>query len=114
MLSLLSFKKALYLILIIRLFKSLSNIALIARNTIILNRNAINSLIRVVKTMIILTTITIEEMTAIMTIITMIIMMIINSKTKRIAIEEMINLITKNVVAKIETLSNLLTIKGKS
>ena len=37
-----------------------------------------------------------------------------NLKTKRIAIEEMINLIIKNVVAKIETLSNLLTIKKKS
>ena len=41
-------------------------------------------------------------------------MMTINSKTKRIAIEEIINLITKNIAAGIEILSNLLTIKGKS
>ena len=42
-----------------------------------------------------------------------IIMMTINSKTKRIIIEKMINLIIKNVVAKIEILLNPL-IKEKS
>ena len=42
------------------------------------------------------------------------IMIIINSKTKKTAIEEIINLIIKNVVIKIEILSNLLIIKEKS
>ena len=107
---LLNLKKALYLILIIKLFKNSSNIAFIAKSIIILNRNIINSLIRVVKIIIILTIITIKKMTIIM--ITMII--IINSKIKRITIEKMINLIIKNVVIKIETLLNLLTIKKKS
>ena len=51
----------------------------------------------------------IKEMMIIMTTI----MMMINSKTKRITIERMF-LITKNVVIKIVTLSNLLTIKEKS
>ena len=37
-----------------------------------------------------------------------------NLKTKRIIIEEMINLITKNVAAEIEILRNLLIIKKKS
>ena len=50
---------------------------------------------------------TIKEITTIMTIT-------INLKIKRITIEEIINLITKNVVIKIETLSNLLIIKRKS
>ena len=44
----------------------------------------------------------------------MIIIMMISLKIKRIMIEEIINLITKNVVIKIETLSNLLIIKEKS
>ena len=53
---------------------------------------------------------TIKEMTVIM----IIMIITISLKTKRIMIEEMINLITKSVVAKIEILSNFLTIKGKS
>ena len=53
---------------------------------------------------------TIKEMMIIMIIMTI----MINSKTKRITIEEMINLIIKNVVVKIEILLNLLIIKEKS
>ena len=49
-----------------------------------------------------------------MMIIMIIITIIINSKTKKTAIEEIINLIIKNVVIKIETLSNLLIIEEKS
>ena len=48
------------------------------------------------------------------TIIIIIITITINSKTKRIMIKEMINSITKSVVAKIKTLLNFLTIKEKS
>ena len=47
------------------------------------------------------------------TIIIIIITITINSKIKRITIERIINLITKSVIAKIETLSNLLIIKKK-
>ena len=43
--------------------------------------------------------------------IIIIIMITINLKTKKTTIEKMINLITKNVVAKIKTLSNFLIIK---
>ena len=112
MLSLLNFKRTLYLISIAESFKSSLNIIFIIKSIIILKRNIINFLIKVVKTIliIILTTITIKEIMTIM-IITMI---IINSKTKKTAIEEITNLITKNVVIKIEILSNLLIIKGKS
>ena len=47
------------------------------------------------------------------TITIIIITITINSKTKRIIIEKIINLTMKSVIAKIETLSNLLTIKEK-
>ena len=55
---------------------------------------------------------TIKKITIIIITITM--MIITSSKTKRITIEKITNLITKNVAAKIEILSNLLTIKEKS
>ena len=76
---------------------------------ITLNRNAINFLTKVVKTIITLTTMTIKKIMMIIIIITMMIM--ISSKTKRITIEKITNLITKNVAAKIEILLNLLIIK---
>ena len=41
-------------------------------------------------------------------------MIMINSKMKKLTIEEITNLIIKNVVIKIEILFNLLTIKEKS
>ena len=44
----------------------------------------------------------------------MMIMIMINSKTKKITIEKIINLIIKNVIIKIEILSNFLIIKEKS
>ena len=110
---LLNFKKTLYSILIIRLFKSSLNIAFIINNIIILKRNAINFLIKIVKIIliIILIIITIKEK---IIIIIIIITITINLKTKKIIIEKIIKLIIKNVIAKIETLSNLLIIKKKS
>ena len=53
---------------------------------------------------------TIKKITIIITII----MIMINSKMKKLTIEEITNLIIKNVVIKIEILLNLLTIKEKS
>ena len=111
MLLLLNLKKTLYLILIIKSFKNLSNITFIIKNIIISKRNAINSQIKIIKTILmILITMTTKKMMIIIIIITM----IINSKTIKIIIEKMINLTTKSVITKIEILSNLLTIKEKS
>ena len=104
----------LYLILIIKSFKNSSNIVFIIKNIIISKKNAISSLTKVIKTILIITstTITIKIIMIIM-IIMIIITMTTNSKIKKTIIEKMF-LIIKNVVAKIVTLSNLLIIKKNS